>query len=227
MTRVKICGITNQEDARAAIDYGANALGFIFVPKSPRYIGDKPEFMSEVIELPPFVSKVAVCQNEDQLFLSDWEMIFDSLQCYSVPDGSGMEGKSFIHACRVRDMQSLYETEDILGTFQPQAILLAAWDTALVDAIDDHHRPLSELLRGRIGGAEQSAWAQGSIIDWATESWQVAKNTIYPGLGTHPATRTNPVMLPANYDDDATPIVIDRLSRAGVRLAHVLNNALR
>jgi phosphoribosylanthranilate isomerase len=46
MTQVKICGITRVEDARIAADYGADYLGFIFVPTSPRYI--EPEVAAEI-----------------------------------------------------------------------------------------------------------------------------------------------------------------------------------
>jgi phosphoribosylanthranilate isomerase len=43
---VKVCGITNAEDATAAIDYGANAIGFNFYPPSPRYLA--PERAAEI-----------------------------------------------------------------------------------------------------------------------------------------------------------------------------------
>jgi len=59
ITKIKICGITNLEDANAAADLGADALGFIFVPDTPRYI--EPQTASRIIrELPPFITRVGV-----------------------------------------------------------------------------------------------------------------------------------------------------------------------
>ncbi len=66
MTKVKICGITNVEDALAACAAGADALGFVFAPeakKRNRYIS--ADTARKIIkELPPFVSTVAVCVND-------------------------------------------------------------------------------------------------------------------------------------------------------------------
>ncbi|HVK06946.1 MAG TPA: phosphoribosylanthranilate isomerase [Armatimonadaceae bacterium] len=61
MTRIKVCGITNTEDARAACDYGADALGFIFVPRTPRYVGgDLAAARRLMHDVPPLVWRIGV-----------------------------------------------------------------------------------------------------------------------------------------------------------------------
>lgn len=59
MTWIKICGITNLEDALVAVEAGANALGFVFYEKSPRNV--TPEAVAKIIEdLPKETEKVAI-----------------------------------------------------------------------------------------------------------------------------------------------------------------------
>jgi len=61
-TRVKMCGTTRQEDAMAAVRFGVDALGFIFYPKSPRFISS--ENMARIVEqLPPLIDRVGVFVN--------------------------------------------------------------------------------------------------------------------------------------------------------------------
>jgi phosphoribosylanthranilate isomerase len=63
MTQVKICGLTNVEDAMVAVEAGADWLGFIFYPPSPRYI--PPEQVRTIVErLPTSVTAVGVFVNE-------------------------------------------------------------------------------------------------------------------------------------------------------------------
>lgn len=63
MLRIKICGITNAGDAEAAADAGADALGFVFHAKSPRFVS--PEDAGRITaKLPPFITTVGVFVDE-------------------------------------------------------------------------------------------------------------------------------------------------------------------
>jgi phosphoribosylanthranilate isomerase len=62
--RVKICGVRSMEEAEAAIEAGADALGFNFWPRSPRYIA--PDAARDVVrQIPPLISAIGVFVNED------------------------------------------------------------------------------------------------------------------------------------------------------------------
>jgi phosphoribosylanthranilate isomerase len=68
MIKVKICGITNLEDALNSVKAGCNALGFVFYRKSPRYI--TPEKASRIIKhIPAHVVESGVKSYQDILFL--------------------------------------------------------------------------------------------------------------------------------------------------------------
>ena len=63
--KIKFCGMTNEKDAQDAIGLGADALGFIFYEKSPRYV--TAEIVEKILPfIPPFVQVVGVFVNQDK-----------------------------------------------------------------------------------------------------------------------------------------------------------------
>ena len=81
IVKIKICGITNFEDALNASRLGADALGFVFVENSPRYI--KPHDAAHIInKLPPFINKVGLFVDPSKQEVEDAARIanFDLLQ---------------------------------------------------------------------------------------------------------------------------------------------------
>lgn len=129
MTKIKICGITNLNDAFLALDLGADALGFIFYRNSKRYIS--PEDASRIIsKLPPFVTTVGVFVNQgvQELKSMKRETGFDLFQLHGdeEPDYCRELGNSVIKAIRVKDRIS---QEDV-DSFPVQALLFDAYSAA-------------------------------------------------------------------------------------------------
>ena len=63
-TRIKVCGLTRDEDVQAALDAGVDAIGLVFYPKSPRYV-EVERAAALARRVPPFVSVVGLFVNAD------------------------------------------------------------------------------------------------------------------------------------------------------------------
>lgn len=144
MLRIKICGITNREDALAAIECGADALGFVFYSESPRAI--TPEKAQSIVsEFQPFITSVGVFVNEKK---KELERIADYvglniLQLHGTesPDDCCMN-RTVIKAIRVKDLTDLglltnYKSTSafLLDTYSPHSIggtgQLFNWEIAI------------------------------------------------------------------------------------------------
>jgi len=125
-TRVKICGITNLADAQAAIDAGADALGFIFYEKSPRRM-TIPAVVEISKQLTPFVLRVGVFVNapEELVTRAIGECGLGLLQFHGdePPEFCTRFGLMSMKAFRIRDAESLME----LPKYPTEAWLLDAY----------------------------------------------------------------------------------------------------
>ena len=131
MLRIKICGITNTEDAIEAIACGADALGFVFYGKSPRSV--KPEAARSVISsLPPIVTTIGVFVDEDMTNLENIISYtgLDAVQLHGSesPEYFNLSRKT-IKAIRVKDLADLKQLNQyraaaafLLDTYSPESI---------------------------------------------------------------------------------------------------------
>lgn len=129
MVKVKICGITSLRDAEGAVSFGADALGFVFYPKSPRHI--TPEDAGDIIRaLPPFITTVGVFVDEDPQRVREVMDLsgLDIAQFHgNEPPEDCKRVRRAIKALRVREMQDInamkaYDVSAfLLDTYTPEA----------------------------------------------------------------------------------------------------------
>jgi len=178
MVRIKICGITNLEDALLAAEQGADALGFIFYAKSPRKVD--PEIAREIIaQLPPFVAAVGVFVDEAAGVVRDLaaQVGLDWVQLHGQesPEYCRSLGSKVIKAFRVQDAESLPP--------------LAAYRDAA------HALLLDTYKRGQVGGT-------GEVFDWrlAREARKYGRIILAGGLTPENVAQAIAAAWPAAVD---------------------------
>ena len=178
MTRVKICGITTAEDAADAVVAGADALGFVFVPGTPRAV--LPEAVEQIVRgLPPFVTTVGVFV--DPLLQDVLEIVAHcSLHAVQLHGEEPAEMArripvKVIKALRVRAAESLQP----MATYPAHAFLLDAF------------------VEGKPGGT-------GSVLSWDLARQAKGPAPIILSGGLRPDTVNEAVRLVRPYGVDVS-----------------------
>lgn len=182
-TRVKICGITRTQDARAAARAGADAIGLVFYPRSPRFL--PVERAVEIRDaLPPFVQAVALFVNPDAAQVAQvmGRVRPAMLQFHGEesPEFCAQFGVPYIKACRVKPGVDLLE---YLRPFSRAAAWLLdshvpeyggvgeSFDWSLVPASGDHPLILSGgLARDNVAEAIRRVRPWGVDVSSGVES---------------------------------------------------------
>lgn len=146
MTLVKICGITNLADALAAIEAGADALGFNFYPRSPRYL--KPETARAIIaQVPASVLTVGVFVDEEL------GAIVETAAAAGV-SALQLHGNESPEYCKALAGRYLIKVFAAGGEFAPETVLGYEVAAIMLDAFDKE-------ASGGVGGGT------GKLSDWS------------------------------------------------------------
>ncbi|MBT9528039.1 MAG: phosphoribosylanthranilate isomerase [Rhizobacter sp.] len=103
-TRIKICGLTREADVDAAVEAGADAVGFVLYPRSPRAVTvERAAVLAQ--RLPPFVTPVALCVNADAALIAAATQALPNLLLQfhgdETPADCRAAGRPFLRAARI------------------------------------------------------------------------------------------------------------------------------
>ncbi len=130
-TRIKICGITRAEDLDAAVAAGADAVGFVFYPPSPRFLSSEVA-ANLARQVPPFVTRVGLFVNAEATTVRETlaQVPIDLLQFHGDEDAHFCEqfGRPYIKAARVKPNSARGDLLEFARAFPgAQGLLLDAW----------------------------------------------------------------------------------------------------
>ncbi len=125
-TRVKICGLTREDDVDAAVAAGADALGFVMWPGSPRAI-DAGRLAHLAARVPAFVTRVGLFVDQDPAFIRRCEAYLDLIQFHGdeSPGTCAKAMRPWIKALRMRDDLDLQAAAS--AYHEARALLLDAY----------------------------------------------------------------------------------------------------
>lgn len=166
-TRVKICGLTRTEDVRAAAEAGADAIGLVFYPPSPRYVTPQ-QAATLMAAIPPFVTSVGLFVNaSDEELLSALEVAPVSLLQFhgdETPERCAhlarLANRPFLRAARVKSDMS---ADDLLKYARSYRQASALCQGLLLDAFAEGY-----------GGA-------GKAFDWSVIPAELAPAIVLSG----------------------------------------------
>ena len=178
MTRVKICGITAAEDAAAAVDAGADALGFVFVPGTERLV--RLETVEQIVgNLPPFVTTVGVFVNQalEEVLRVVGRCRLQAVQLH------GDEPEEYSRSLPIRVIKAIRVRE--------------ARDLAPIGAYPAHAFLLDAFVEGKAGGT-------GATISWDLARQAKGKVPIILSGGLKPETVSQAVRTVRPYGVDVS-----------------------
>jgi phosphoribosylanthranilate isomerase len=189
---VKICGITRLEDAEAAVACGAGALGFVFWPRSPRFV-DPFRARAIVAALPPLVAMVGVFVNQPAEYING----VAGMVGLTAVQLHGDERAAFAHAMRRPVIKAIG-----LGD-EGAARIADEWPERVTLLLDAHDRE-------RRGGT-------GRTIDWTKAASLAARRRVLLSGGLTPENaadavrRVRPFGIDVSSGVEASPGVKDHL----------------
>jgi phosphoribosylanthranilate isomerase len=180
--KIKICGITNGEDANVAVRAGADALGFVMYRNSPRWV-ESAVARSIISGLPPFVLPVGVFVNEEpekvRTLMDECGFVLAQLHGDESAVYCQNLGRPVLKAIRLKDRTTFFALAEFQGCANVRGVL--------IDAFSD-----------------QTYGGTGRTVDWTLAEEAARSNPVMLAGGLNPANVAGAIRMVRPYGVDVS-----------------------